>query len=140
MIYALPNQQVEEVTMYWIKNYPKESSFEKFSPHITIGFGEVEGETCGIKFPLRFSVSKLALCHLGNYCTCRDASSDICMDYASRDTRIRYYRNYANLGGIENFNRVFNLSQGLLKTWSCFPNCLLLAHLRIYPSRCFTGV
>lgn len=71
MIYTLPNQQVEQVTTYWIRNYPKESSFEKFSPHITIGFGEVEGEKCGIQFPLRSSVSKLALCRLGNYCTCR---------------------------------------------------------------------
>ena len=72
MIYALPNQPVEVVTTHWIKNYPKESSFEKFSPHITIGIGEVEGETCGIKLPIQFSVSKLALCHLGNYCTCRE--------------------------------------------------------------------
>ena len=72
MIYALPNQQVEEVTTYWIENYPKETSFERFSPHITIGIGEVEGETGGLKFPIKFSVSKLALCHLGNCCTCRE--------------------------------------------------------------------
>jgi glycosyltransferase involved in cell wall biosynthesis/2'-5' RNA ligase len=72
MIYTLPNQQVEEVTTYWIENYPKESSFEKFSPHITIGIGEVEGETCGLKFPIQFNASKLALCHFGNYCTCRE--------------------------------------------------------------------
>jgi len=72
MIYALPNQQVEEVTTYWIKNYPKESSFERFSPHITIGIGEVESENSGLKFPIQFSVSKLALCHLGNCCTCRE--------------------------------------------------------------------
>ena len=71
MVYALPDQQVEEVTTYWIKNYPKESSFENFSPHITIGFGEVEGENSGLKFPIQFSVSKLALCHVGNYCVCR---------------------------------------------------------------------
>jgi glycosyltransferase domain-containing protein len=72
MVYALPDQQVEEVTTYWIKNYPKESSFERFGPHITIGIGEVENETGGLKYPLRFSASKLALCHLGNYCTCRE--------------------------------------------------------------------
>jgi glycosyltransferase domain-containing protein len=72
MIYALPNQQVEEVTTYWIKNYPKESSFERFCPHITIGIGEVEGETCGMNFPIKFNAPKLALCHLGNYCTCRE--------------------------------------------------------------------
>jgi 2'-5' RNA ligase len=70
MIYALLNQQVEEVTTYWIENYQKESSFERFCPHITIGIGEVEGETGGMKFPIQFNASKLALCHLGNYCTC----------------------------------------------------------------------
>ncbi len=62
-----------------------------------------------------------------------DASPDICMDYASRDTRIRYYRNYANLGGIKNYNRVFNLSQGEYFMWaapddwwhpSCISHCL----------------
>jgi glycosyltransferase domain-containing protein len=71
-IYALPDQQVEVVTTYWIKNYQKESSFEKFSPHITIGIGEVEGETCGMNFPMKFNAPKLALGHLGNYCTCRE--------------------------------------------------------------------
>lgn len=71
MIYALPNKQVEGVTMYWIKNYLKESSFENFSPHITIGIGEIEGEISGIKFPIKFNASELALCHLGNYCTCK---------------------------------------------------------------------
>jgi glycosyltransferase domain-containing protein len=70
MIYALPDQQVEEVTTYWIKNYAEESSFERFRPHITTGIGEVEGENGGIKFPIKFNASKLALCHLGNYCTC----------------------------------------------------------------------
>jgi len=61
----------EDVSTYWIKNYPKESSFENFFPHITIGIGEVEGEISGIKFPIKFNASKLALCHLGNYCTFR---------------------------------------------------------------------
>lgn len=72
MVYALPDQQVEEVTTHWIKNYPNESSFERFSPHITLGFGEVGGENSGIKLPIKFNASKLALCPLGNYCTCRE--------------------------------------------------------------------
>jgi len=71
MIYTLPNQQVEEGTTHWIKNYPKESSFERFSPHITIGIGDAASKTRGLKFPIQFTASKLALCHLGNYCTCR---------------------------------------------------------------------
>jgi 2'-5' RNA ligase len=59
--------EVEEATLFWIKNYPEKSSFEKFSPHITIGFGE----TNKVGLPIKFAASKLALCHLGNHCTCR---------------------------------------------------------------------
>ena len=56
-----------ESTLAWIKNYPEKSSFEKFFPHITIGYGEINDYS----FPIKFAVSKLALCHLGNHCTCR---------------------------------------------------------------------
>jgi hypothetical protein len=56
-----------ESTLAWIKSYSEKSSFEKFFPHITIGYGEINDYS----FPIEFSVSKLALCHLGNHCTCR---------------------------------------------------------------------
>ena len=59
--------EIGESTLCWIENYPHESSFEKFSPHITIGFGTASA----LDLPLRFTISKLALCHLGNHCTCR---------------------------------------------------------------------
>src|SRR5688500_410636 len=41
-----------------------------------------------------------------------DRTQEICLLYASRDQRIRYYRNESNLGGSENYNRVFRLSRG----------------------------
>lgn len=56
-----------ESTLLWIKNYPGKSSFERFSPHITIGYGQANDSS----FPIEFAVSELALCHLGNHCTCR---------------------------------------------------------------------
>ncbi len=65
MLFSPP--EVEEATLFWIKNYPEKSSFENFSPHITIGFGETDK----VEVPIKFAASKLALCHLGNYCTCR---------------------------------------------------------------------
>jgi 2'-5' RNA ligase len=61
------NPKPEEVTLGWINNYRFRSSFENFRPHITVGFGE----TIYRWFPTDFTASKLALCHLGNYCTCR---------------------------------------------------------------------
>jgi 2'-5' RNA ligase len=58
---------VGESTLLWIKNYPEKSSFEHFFPHITIGYGQIND----FVFPTKFTASKLALCHLGNHCTCR---------------------------------------------------------------------
>jgi len=59
--------EIEEVSLYWIKIYAKEKSFKNYAPHITIGFGETDE----VDLPISFSASTLALCHLGNYCTCR---------------------------------------------------------------------
>lgn len=47
-----------------------------------------------------------------------DSTQQICLDYASRDNRIRYYRNDTNIGAIENFNRVFKLSSGKYFMWA----------------------
>jgi 2'-5' RNA ligase len=65
MIYG--DEEVALSTLLWIKNYRQNSSFEKFFPHITIGYGRIENQVS----PVTFSASKLALCHLGNHCTCR---------------------------------------------------------------------
>ncbi len=54
-------------TLLWIKNYPEKSALENFFPHITIGYGQVDD----FSFTAEFTASKLALCHLGNHCTCR---------------------------------------------------------------------
>ncbi len=59
---------VAPTTLEWIRDYPQKASFERFRPHITIGYGEVEP---GLSFPIEFRVTRLALCHLGNHCTCR---------------------------------------------------------------------
>ncbi len=60
--------EVEEVTLYWIKDYAnKYNNPSSFHPHITAGFGETDE----FQFPIQFTASKLAVCQLGNYCTCR---------------------------------------------------------------------
>lgn len=60
--------EIEQSTVRWIERYREKSSFENFFPHITIGYGE----PAGLKFGIDFTVSRLALCHLGNHCTCRE--------------------------------------------------------------------
>ena len=73
MIFSSP--EAGESTLLWIKNYPEKSSFENFFPHITIGYGEIDDYSFGSReagpLPMRFTASKLTLCHLGNHCTCR---------------------------------------------------------------------
>jgi 2'-5' RNA ligase len=64
---VLSSSGTSESTLDWIKNYPEKSSFEKFFPHITIGYGEINN----FSLPIKFTVSKLTLCHLGDHCTCR---------------------------------------------------------------------
>ena len=65
MIYG---SEIEPSTLFWIRDYRDKSSFSQFSPHITIGYGQTEAP---LPFE-KFTVSSLALSHLGNHCTCRD--------------------------------------------------------------------
>ena len=62
-----PSGEIAESTLEWIRNYRLKSSFENFWPHITLGYGVMDDA----KFPAKLDISKLALCHLGNHCTCR---------------------------------------------------------------------
>ena len=66
MFYTPP--PVNEVPMFWVQGFAKTSVRENYKPHITLGVGESKQEIV----PVQFTASKLALCHLGNYCTCRD--------------------------------------------------------------------
>ena len=60
--------EVEEVTLYWIKNYAKKyDNPSSFHPHITTGFGETDK----FQLPIDFTASKIVLCQLGNHCICR---------------------------------------------------------------------
>lgn len=54
-------------TVFWINNYKKKFSFENFYPHITLGISKLNDKELNINFV----ASKIAICHLGNYCTCR---------------------------------------------------------------------
>jgi hypothetical protein len=54
--------------MQIVRTYADQHSFEHFWPHITYHTSEANPP----ELPLSFAASRLALCHLGNYCTCRD--------------------------------------------------------------------
>jgi len=59
--------KINALTIDYIKHFRAESAFDKFTPHITLGSGEAS-----LDIPeIHFKASKIALCHLGNFCTCR---------------------------------------------------------------------
>ncbi|UCF15876.1 MAG: hypothetical protein JSW59_00150 [Phycisphaerales bacterium] len=65
MVHSRP--QACESTLRWIREFPEKSSFQRFFPHITLGYGQL----ADFSIPARFTAQRLALCHLGNHCTCR---------------------------------------------------------------------
>ena len=58
---------VAEISTYWVKHYYDKQGPADYKPHITLGVGTVEK----LNTQLHFSAERLALCHLGTYCTCR---------------------------------------------------------------------
>jgi 2'-5' RNA ligase len=59
---------VKPSSVAWVKDYRSAASFERYSPHITLGIGRPDPSLLSFR---RGRTERLALCHLGNYCTCR---------------------------------------------------------------------
>jgi glycosyltransferase involved in cell wall biosynthesis len=47
-----------------------------------------------------------------------DDTEAICREYARKDPRVRYYRNEKNIGGANNHNKTFKLSEGKYFRWA----------------------
>lgn len=71
MFYSPP--LVSDVPLYWVGGFVKNDVRENYRPHITLGMGVPPK----IESPIIFTASRLALCHLGNYCTCRDILAEV---------------------------------------------------------------
>ncbi len=59
-----------------------------------------------------------------------DRTAEICQEYLTTDSRIRYYRNDNNLGAVANFNRVFELSRGKYFMWAAHDDVWDATHVR----------
>ena len=51
----------------WVRHFRRDSSFGRFTPHITLGHAAVPPAI----EPFTFVATTVALCHLGRFCTCR---------------------------------------------------------------------
>jgi glycosyltransferase involved in cell wall biosynthesis len=99
-------------------------------PRVSIGLPVYNGESF-----LRQALDSILVQTFGDFelivsdnASCDD-TREICLDYARRDGRIRYFRNPVNRGASSNFNRVFRLSSGEYFKWAAAddvlePECL----------------
>lgn len=67
MICRKDGEAISDTTLRYIRWFEARSSFGNYAPHITINKGNMNGEIGYYKFVS----DQLALCHLGNFCTCR---------------------------------------------------------------------
>ncbi|MHC4517990.1 MAG: hypothetical protein ACYTAS_05330 [Planctomycetota bacterium] len=74
MVYG--DEAVAETTLAWIRSFAEKAAFAAYFPHITIGYGSV---TEPMTFPMPFTAPRLAVCHLGNHCTCREVLASVAL-------------------------------------------------------------
>lgn len=60
-----------------------------------------------------------------------DRTREICLDYASMDRRVRYYRNGVNLGATLNYNRTYELSRGRYFKWAAHDDLISPEYLSL---------
>jgi glycosyltransferase involved in cell wall biosynthesis len=91
----------------------------KFEPRVSIGLPVYNGalflaESIESILGQTFRDFELIISDNGS----SDATQSICQEYASRDSRVHYYREEENLGCAWNYNRVFELARGEYFTWA----------------------
>jgi glycosyltransferase involved in cell wall biosynthesis len=94
------------------------TSMSSGAPSVSVGMPVYNGAQFvarAIESVLNQDLSDLELVICDNAST--DETQSICMDYARRDPRVRYFRNEKNLGAMANFSRVFELSRGNYFRW-----------------------
>lgn len=64
---AFANGEAREPDIRWVRNFRRESSFARFTPHITLGHAT---EPPPVE-PMDFVATTIAVCTLGRFCTCR---------------------------------------------------------------------
>lgn len=65
MFYSPPT--TAPISTTWVQHYLDSVDPDSYRPHITLG----EGAISQPKTSIQFAAKRIALCHLGSYCTCR---------------------------------------------------------------------
>jgi 2'-5' RNA ligase len=64
---AFFGEDARERDVRWVREFRRQSSFDRFTPHITLGHAS---EPPAVE-PMAFIATTIAVCHLGRFCTCR---------------------------------------------------------------------
>lgn len=88
-------------------------------PRVSIGMpvyngADTVGQALDSLLAQTFGDFELVICDNAS----EDGTSELCLGYARKDRRIRYYRSKANIGQIANFNCVLELSCGEYFRWA----------------------
>src|SRR5579871_2348739 len=87
-------------------------------PAVSVGMPVFNGEMfleVAISSVLAQTLDDLELIICDNAST--DRTAEICQDYATRDPRVRYFRNPQNLGAAPNYNLAFSHARGRYFKW-----------------------
>ena len=87
-------------------------------PLVTVGLPVFNGEAFledAIRSVLAQTLGNLELILCDNASS--DRTSEICRDYAARDSRVHYFRNARNLGAAANYNLTFSHARGRYFKW-----------------------
>jgi len=71
MIAGWGHEPIDAFTTEYIRDFPKQSAYANYSSHITLGYGDAREDFREFSFPLPFLCTSAAICHLGNFCTCK---------------------------------------------------------------------
>ncbi|HWQ68065.1 MAG TPA: hypothetical protein VN372_14500 [Methanospirillum sp.] len=72
MILLDPGEKLAPFTTVYIENFRERSALTDYHPHITLGYGYHIPKIDSLEFPNNFSGNLIAVCRLGNHCTCRE--------------------------------------------------------------------
>lgn len=65
------DEELTPFTLGYVPEYAEKAGYDQYSPHITLGNGDVTTLENLPVLPETATFSTLAVCHLGNHCTCR---------------------------------------------------------------------
>ena len=64
---AFFGEDARDRDVQWVREFRRASSFARFTPHITLGHASTPPHV----EPMDFVATRVAVCHLGRFCTCR---------------------------------------------------------------------